>query len=69
MSLTLLCLALVLPKQCKRDVINSLISSCRVIFKYACDLLSPFPAIKALVIHDNPSLNPLSTVCRDPLRI
>jgi len=71
MALTLLCLALVLSRQCKHDVNDTLIQSCRMIFKRGRDLLPcfPLPLIRAFGTPEYPLLIPPPGVYRTPLQI
>ena len=69
MALTFLCLALVLLKQCKRNVIDSLIFICLMIFKCGHDLLPFTRRIRASASCDAPIVNSPPAFSRVLLRI
>jgi hypothetical protein len=69
MALTLLCLALVVSKQCMSSLIDSFIHSCRMIFKRGRELLPLSRSIKTFATYNRPTENPPPDIFNVPLQI
>ena len=69
MALTLLCLALLLSKQCKRNLSDSLARIRYLAFNGGCHLLPFFSTMRTLANSYCPLVNTISGICHTQLQI